>query len=40
MSIKSLHAQCKLLKIKGYTKYKKKEDKEKLLQLIQERNKD
>ena len=39
-SIRSLHAQCKVLKIKGYTKYKKKEDKEKLLELIQQHNKD
>ena len=39
-SIKSLHAQCKVLKIKGYSKYKKKEDKEKLLELIQQHSKE
>jgi restriction endonuclease S subunit len=35
-SIKSLHEQCKSLGIKGYSKYKKIEDKEKLLKLIEE----
>jgi len=39
-SIKSLHTQCKVLKIKGYTKYKKKEDKETLLKLIQQHSKE
>jgi type I restriction-modification system DNA methylase subunit len=39
-SIKTLHAQCKVLKINGYTKYKKKEDKEKLLKLIQQHSKE
>jgi 5,10-methylene-tetrahydrofolate dehydrogenase/methenyl tetrahydrofolate cyclohydrolase len=37
-SIKSLQEQCKSLGIKGYTKYKRKEDKEKLLKLIEEYN--
>ena len=35
-SIKSLHEKCKSLGIKGYSKYKKKEDKEILLKLIEE----
>ena len=35
-SIKSLHEQCKSLGIKGYSKYKKIEDKEKILKLIEE----
>jgi restriction endonuclease S subunit len=35
-SIKSLQEQCKSLGIKGYSKYKKKEDKDKLLKLIEE----
>jgi type I restriction enzyme S subunit len=35
-SIKSLHEQCKSLGIKGYSKYKKIEDKDKLLKLIEE----
>ena len=35
-SIRSLHEQCKSLGIKGYSKYKKIEDKDKLLKLIEE----
>jgi type I restriction enzyme S subunit len=35
-SIKSLQEQCKSLGIKGYSKYRKKEDKDKLLKLIEE----
>jgi type I restriction-modification system DNA methylase subunit len=35
-SIKLLHEQCKSLGIKGYSKYKKTEDKDKLLKLIEE----
>jgi type I restriction enzyme S subunit len=35
-SIKSLHEKCKSLGIKGYSKYKKKEDKDILLKLIEE----
>ena len=35
-SIKSLHEQCKSLGIKGYSKYKNVEDKDKLLKLIEE----
>ena len=35
-SIKSLHEQCKFLGIKGYSKYRNVEDKNKLLKLIAE----
>ena len=35
-SIKSLQEQCKSLGIKGYSKYKKKEDKDNLIKLIEE----
>ena len=35
-SIKSLHEQCKSLGIKGYSKYKNVDDKDKLLKLIME----